>query len=65
MTTITRVTYSAEGFPNTVMIVGLTGTDIEDIIKNKMPLKKKELDKKFNVEQQKSSITIDSIIQSS
>ena len=43
------------------MIFGLAGTDIEDIIKNKMPLKKKELDKKFNVEQQKSRITIASI----
>jgi hypothetical protein len=65
MTVIARVTYSGEGFPNTIMIFGLTGTDIEDIIKNKMPLKKKELDKKFNIEQQKSSITIDNIIQSS
>jgi hypothetical protein len=65
MTATARVTYSVEGFPNTVMMFGLTGTDSEDIIKNKMPLKKKELDKKFNVEQQKSSITMDSIIQSS
>jgi hypothetical protein len=58
MTTTVRVTYSAEGSPNTVMSFDLTGIDIEGI-KKELPLKKKELDTKFDVDPQKSSIKMD------
>jgi molybdopterin synthase catalytic subunit len=50
-----KVTYTAEGSPNTF---DLTSIDIETI-KKELPLKKKELDSKFNVDPQKSSIRID------
>jgi hypothetical protein len=46
-----KVTYSAQGSPDTIMSFDLTGIDIESI--------KKELDSKFNVDPQKSSIRID------
>jgi molybdopterin synthase catalytic subunit len=49
MTTTVKVTYTAEGSPNTVMSFDLTGVDIESI-KQELPLKKKELDSKFNVD---------------
>jgi hypothetical protein len=58
MTTTVRVTYTAEGSPNTVMTFDLTGIDIEGI-KKELPLKKKELDTKFDVDPQKSSIKMD------
>ncbi|HYY50250.1 MAG TPA: hypothetical protein VE643_05205 [Nitrososphaeraceae archaeon] len=58
MTTTVKVTYTAEGSPNTVMSFDLTGVDIESI-KQELPLKKKELDSKFNVDPQKSNIRID------
>ena len=58
MTTTVKVTYTAEGSPNTVMSFDLTGVDIESI-KQELPLKKKELDIKFNVDPQKSNIRID------
>jgi hypothetical protein len=58
MTTTVKVTYTAEGSPNTVMTFDLTGMDIEGI-KKELPLKKKELDVKFNVNPQKSSIRMD------
>jgi hypothetical protein len=60
MTTTVRVTYSAEGSPNTVMTFDLTGIDIEGI-KKELPLKKKELDTKFDVDPRKSSIKMDDI----
>jgi hypothetical protein len=60
MTTTVRVTYSAEGSPNTVMTFDLTGIDIEGI-KKELPLKKKELDTKFDVDPRKSSIKMDNI----
>ena len=60
MTTTVRVTYSAEGSPNTVMAFDLTGIDIEGI-KKELPLKKKELDTKFDVDPRKSSIKMDDI----
>jgi hypothetical protein len=58
MTTTVKVTYTAHGFPDTVMTFDLTGIDIESI-KKELPLKKKELDLKFNVDPQKSSIRMD------
>jgi hypothetical protein len=58
MTTTVRVTYTAEGSPNTVMTFDLTGIDIE-AIKKELLLKKKELDTKFDVDPQKSSIKMD------
>ena len=60
MTTTVRVTYSAEGSHNTVMTFDLTGIDIEGI-KKELPLKKKELDTKFDVDPRKSSINMDDI----
>jgi hypothetical protein len=53
-----KVTYAAQGSPDTIMDFDLTGIDIESIQKE-LPLKKKELDSKFNVDPQKSSIRID------
>jgi hypothetical protein len=58
MTTTVKVTYTAKGSPDTVMTFDLTGMDIEGI-KRELPLKKKELDVKFNVDPQKSSIRMD------
>ena len=58
MTTTVTITYSAEGSPNTVMTFDLTSMNIESIRKE-LPLKKTELDLKFNVDPQKSSIKID------
>jgi hypothetical protein len=60
MTTTVRVTYSAEGSPDTVMTFDLTGIDIEGI-KKELPLKKKELDTKFDVDPRKSSIKMEDI----
>ena len=53
-----KVTYTAQGSPDTIMSFDLTAIDIESI-KKELPLKKKELDSKFNVDPQKSSIRID------
>jgi molybdopterin synthase catalytic subunit len=58
MTTIVKVTYTAHGSPDTIMTFDLTDIDIESI-KKELPLKKKELDSKFNVDPQKSSIRMD------
>ncbi len=58
MTTTVKVTYTAQGSPDTVMTFDLTAIDIESI-KKELPLKKKELDSKFNVDPQKSSIRMD------
>jgi hypothetical protein len=58
MTTSVKVTYSAQCYPDTVMTVDLTGIDIESI-KKELPLKKKQLDSKFNIDPQKSSIRMD------
>jgi hypothetical protein len=58
MTTTLKVTYTAEGSPNTVMAFDLTGIDIESI-KRELPLKKKVLDSKFNVDPQKNTIRMD------
>ena len=58
MTTTVTVTYTAEGSPNTVMTFDLTGMNIESIRKE-LPLKKNELDAKFGVDSQKSSIKMD------
>jgi hypothetical protein len=58
MTTTVKVTYTAQGSPDTVMTFDLTGIDIESI-KKELPLKKKELDSKFNVDPQKSSNIMD------
>ena len=58
MTATVKVTYTSQGSPDTVMTFGLTGIDIESI-KKELPLKKKELDSKFNVDPEKSSIRID------
>jgi hypothetical protein len=59
MTTTVKVTYTAQGFPDTVITFDLTGIDIESIKKELLPLKKKELDSKFNVDPQKSTIRMD------
>jgi hypothetical protein len=53
-----KVTYTAQGSPDTVMTFDLTAIDIESI-KKELPLKKKELDSKFNVDPQKSTIRMD------
>jgi len=58
MTTTVKVTYTAQGSPDTIMTFNLTGIDIESIEKE-LPLKKKELDSKFNVDPQRSAIRID------
>ena len=58
MTTTVKVTYTAEGSPDTVMTFDLTAIDIESI-KKELPLKKKELDSKFDVDPQKSNIRMD------
>ena len=55
MTTTVKVIYTAQGSPDTIMTFDLTGIDIESI-KKELPLKKKELDSKFNVYPQKSTI---------
>jgi molybdopterin synthase catalytic subunit len=53
-----KVTYTAQGSPNTNMTFDLTSIGIESI-KKELPLKKKELDSKFNIDPQKSTIRID------
>ena len=58
MTTTVKVTYTAEGSPDTVMTFDLTAIDIESI-KKELPQKKKELDSKFSVDPQKSTIRMD------
>ena len=58
MTTTVKVTYTAQGSPDTIMTFNLTGIDIESI-EEELPLKKKELDSKFNVDPQRSAIRID------
>jgi 2',3'-cyclic-nucleotide 2'-phosphodiesterase (5'-nucleotidase family) len=58
MTISVKVTYTAQGFPDTVMTFDLTGIDIESI-KKELSSKKKELDSKFNVDPQKSTIRMD------
>jgi molybdopterin synthase catalytic subunit len=58
MTTTVKVTYTAEGSPDTVMTFDLTAIDIESI-KKELPLKKKELDSKFDVDPQNSNIRMD------
>jgi hypothetical protein len=49
MTTTVKVTYTAQGSPDTIMTFDLTV----------IALKKKELDSKFNVDPQKSNIRMD------
>ena len=58
MTTTVKVTYSAQGSPDTNLTFDFTGMDLENI-KEELPQKKKELDSKFNVDPQKISIRID------
>lgn len=58
MTVTATVTYNAQGSPDTTLTFDFIGTDMNDIHR-KLPLKKKELDEKFNVDPQKSSINID------
>jgi hypothetical protein len=58
MTTTVKVTYTAQGSPDTIMTFDLTGIDVESI-KKELPQKKKELDSKFNIDPQKSSIRMD------
>jgi len=53
-----KITYTAQGSPNTNMTFDLTSIDIESI-KEELPRKKKELDSKFSVDPQKSNIRID------
>jgi hypothetical protein len=55
MTTTVKVTYTAQGFPDTTMTFDLTSIDIESI-KQELPLKKKELDSKFNVDPRKVAL---------
>jgi molybdopterin synthase catalytic subunit len=58
MATTVKVTYTVQGSPDTNMTFDLTGINIESI-KKELPLKKKELDSKFNVDPQKSTIRMD------
>jgi len=51
---------TAQGSPDTIMTFELTGIDIESI-KKELPLKKKELDSKFNVDPQESIIRMDDV----
>ena len=57
MATTVKVTYSAQGSPDTKLTFDFTGIDIESI-KKELPQKKKELDSKFNIDPQKSAIRI-------
>jgi hypothetical protein len=47
-----------QGSPDTNLTFDFTGIDLEHI-KKELPQKKKELDSKFNVDPQKSTIRID------
>ena len=58
MTTTVKVTYSAQGSPDTNLTFDFTGIDLENI-KKELPQKKKELDSKFNIDPQKSTIKIE------
>jgi hypothetical protein len=58
MTTTVKVTYSAQGSPDTNLTFDFTGRDFEKR-KKELPQKKKELDSKFNIDPQKSTIKID------
>ena len=58
MTTTVKVTYSMQGSPDTNLTFDFTGIDLENI-KKELPQKKKELDSKFNIDPQKSTIKID------
>jgi hypothetical protein len=58
MTTTVKVTYSAQGSPDTNLTFDFIGIDHENI-KKELPQKKKELDSKFNVDPKKSTIRID------
>ena len=58
LTTTVKVTYTVQAFPDTIMTFDLTGIDIESI-KKELPQKNNELDSKFNVDPQKSSIRMD------
>jgi hypothetical protein len=60
MTTTVKVTYSAQGSPDTNLTFDFTGIDLENI-KEELPQKKKELDSKFNVDPQKISIRLDDV----
>ncbi|HEY9387095.1 MAG TPA: hypothetical protein VIP70_08640 [Nitrososphaeraceae archaeon] len=46
------VTYSAQGSPDTILIFDLIGADV-NYIHRELPLKKNELDEKFNVDLRK------------
>jgi hypothetical protein len=52
------VKYSAQGSPDTNLTFDFTGIDLENI-KKELPQKKKELDSKFNIDPQKSTIKIE------
>ena len=58
MTTTVKVTYCAQGSPDTNLTFDFTGIDVENI-KKELPQKKKELDSKFNIDPHKSTIKID------
>jgi hypothetical protein len=58
MTTTVKVKYSAQGSPDTNLTFDFTGIDLENI-KKELPQKKKELDSKFNIDPQKSTIKIE------
>ena len=58
MATTVKVTYSAQGSPDTNLTFDFTGIDLDNI-KKELPQKKKELDSKFNIDPQKSTIRID------
>jgi hypothetical protein len=58
MTRTVKVTYSAQGSPDTNLTFDFTGIDLENM-KRELPQKKKELDSKFNIDPQKSTIKID------
>ena len=58
MTTTVKVTYSAQGSPDPNLTFDFTGIDLGNM-KRELPQKKKELDSKFNIDPQKSTIKID------
>lgn len=53
MVAIATVTYKAEGSPDTILSFNLTGADADDIHR-KLASKKRDLDKRFNVDSEKT-----------
>jgi hypothetical protein len=57
MVATATVTYNAEGSPDTILSFNLTGTDADDIHR-KLASKKRDLDKRFNVDSENGIIWV-------